>query len=169
MIYGVDTKMRGVAISCPEFGIADSILLKPGRPRNVELAELARWFAERVPGDATVWIEDPILGGSGNVQTAVKLSMTVGAIMAVSRPGAMHQVASATWKAAVVGHGHASKDDVRRWVETRLPAHAEACAAIEDRFDATGIARYGELVAAGRVAGPGKVPRRRARRVLRAA
>jgi Holliday junction resolvasome RuvABC endonuclease subunit len=173
MIYGVDIGMRRLALACLPLGVHTSVDLGPGkadRSRHVELMTLVKWFAEQVPPDAVVWIENPLLSGgmARNVHATIGLAETKGALLSIDRPGAMHSVSTMTWKAAVVGHGHASKDDIRAWVESRFPASAEACAGIEDRYDATGVARYGELVSEGWVAGARKVPRRRARKVLRA-
>lgn len=164
--------MRRLAIACLPLGVHTSVNLgdrKVGRTRHVELMTLVDWFAELVPPDAVVWIENPLLSGgmARNVHATTGLAETKGALLGIRRTGAMHSVSTMTWKAAVIGHGHASKDDIKAWVEARFPAGAEACAGIEDRYDATGIARYGELVAEGWVASTRKVQRRRPREVLR--
>jgi len=161
--------MRRLAVASPDIGIFEKINLgnKIGN-RRTELRTLARWFDELIVPGSDVWVESAIMGGAGNVQTAVKLAMTVGAIFASPGPASMQLVAPSSWKAAVCGHGHASKDDIRTWVENHLPESATACADIEDLFDATCIAEYGRLAAEGGLAAPRSVSRRRHRAVLRA-
>lgn len=169
MIYGVDVGMRRLAVASPDAGIFEKIDL--GRKigdRRQELLILSNWFDELIMPGADVWVESAIMGGAGNVQTAVKLAMTVGVLYASPGPATMQTVAPSSWKAAVCGHGHASKDDVRAWVETHLPASATACADIEDLFDATCIAVYGRLATQGELGEKRRVPRRRHRPVLRA-
>lgn len=168
MIFGVDVGMRRLAVACVEAEVYLSVDLgtKAG-DRQRELAGLCAWFSGKVDPEAEVWVETAIGGASGNMQTAIKLAMTVGALHGIARPGHMFTVAPSSWKAAVVGHGHADKVDVARWVKTRLPASAKACAGDQDLLDAVCIATYGQLVHEGRLVAPSGVQRRRPRRVLR--
>lgn len=168
MIFGVDVGMRRLAVACVEAEVYAAVDLgtKPGQ-RQRELQKLCGWFEEQVPPEAEVWVETAIGGASGNLQTAIKLAMTVGALHGVHRSGPMFTVAPSSWKAAVVGHGHADKDAVRDWVASRLPKSAKACAGVQDLYDAVCIATFGQLVHEGRLAAPSSMPRRRPRRVLR--
>lgn len=62
-------------------------------------------------------------------------------------PGRVAFVEPSLWKKALCDNGNASKDDVQRWVELHHPALAEACAGVEDRYDAVGIAVGGAALA----------------------
>jgi Holliday junction resolvasome RuvABC endonuclease subunit len=93
-------------------------------------------------------VESPIAGGNGNVQTALKMAMTAGALLAgIGYEATVDLVPPSTWKKEVIGHGNASKPDVAAWLEKRWPfLHAQAAKAggrsgpTQDCVDATCLA-----------------------------
>lgn len=146
--YGCDVGSRRLAIACPETGHVATIRLPRSKstPTNpaADVRQLGEWIAATVPPTSTLWVEAPIAGSSGNRLTAIRMGMAVGATCA-SHAGPSHLVFPMTWKKAVIGHGHAGKDDVRAWVAERHPALAAACQDDQDLFDATCLGLYGGL------------------------
>jgi hypothetical protein len=167
MIYGIDYGCRRVAVSGPDLARAALILPDPktGTHRLTgphEVFLVGGFIAATVPQDAAIYIEQPVArhGARVNTGTAIRLSMTVGAVFA-RHAGPGYVVDQATWKAALLGNGHASKDEIATWLWSESPGDAEACDGDQDLIDATCIRIYGELVAAGRLEEPRKLPRRR--------
>lgn len=173
MIFGVDWGTRRVAIAGPDYLLATLRLPDPktgmkllATPRELQL--LGGFIAAVVPPEGTIWLERPFMGRPNvNVNTAIRLGMSAGALFA-RHAGVGRIVDQATWKAAVVGNGSASKHDVATWLNDQDPASAEACAGDQDLIDACCIRIFGTLVAEERVAEPGQVPRRIGRSHVRA-
>lgn len=142
---------RRLAVACPSAGVFVEIRLpdptKKRRPNpRSEVKALMDWMVAHVPPDAHVWVEAPFVGANGNKRTAIRLGMTVGAILA-THAGPATLVDQSTWKAQVIGNGHAGKPDVERWLSNHCPEIATACAQSEDLRDAACLALYGELAA----------------------
>lgn len=94
-----------------------------------------------------VYIEEPLVAGARNLQSSLKIARSVGVFMgACVAAGITHTylIPVATWKAKVVGHGNASKDDVRAWLAGHKPEIAEICGDDQDLRDAACIALYGQ-------------------------
>jgi Holliday junction resolvasome RuvABC endonuclease subunit len=144
VLYGVDPGYTRVAVSCPETRELSLIKLDATLDTHERLQTLLHWYSAMVPPDATVVCEAPIVGASGNAQTAVKLAMVVGALASARRTVL---AAPSSWKKAVVGHGHASKSDVRAWLTQHHPALAQACGASQDLVDACCVGFYGHGLA----------------------
>lgn len=92
------------------------------------------------------WIESPVVG-RGGVRSTMVQCYTSGAIQ-----GALYHcgigvdlVNVSSWKKKVVGHGHADKPTVSRFVELRWPALYREAAGSQDVADAACIAHYGQL------------------------
>lgn len=85
-------------------------------------------------------LESPIVGGTRNLQTTIKLAMVAGAIACylaeANQPVLL--VPPATWKKVAVGSGAATKEDTMAWAERRWP-HLPLN---DDRADAIGLAFY---------------------------
>lgn len=152
MHYGVDFGARRLAVACPVYGLAAEIRLpdptrkRPADPHR-ELRDLTAWFVDMVPGTASVWVEAPFVGrGNANSRTAIRLGMTVGAVLA-RHAGPAHVVDQSTWKHEVIGDGSAGKPAVRAWLEGHHPALAALCGESQDLVDATCIALHGAAVA----------------------
>lgn len=160
-MYGVDIGARRLAVVDPATLTVLVYKVKATTP-HTEVFELAEWFAANVDPAASVCIEAPIVGASGNAQVALRLAMTVGGLLG-RHPGPAFLIAPSTWKKEVVGHGHASKPDVRAWLEANHPALAAACENDQDAIDATCVALCG-LSGAGLA--PRSVVRRRSRQRL---
>lgn len=134
--------------------------------RESELMKLADGVAG--VGDyalARLWIERPYLSGvRANPTTTIGMAETVGAIRAVGPWASVELVNPSTWKAQVVGHGFADKDQVRAWLIENVPEAAAQCQT-EDEYDALGLAIYGNGRAQGEILPPEpKKPKKRAAR-----
>lgn len=136
MHWGVDVGARRLALACPERNIAVALKVPISTP-SLEVSILVGWLRGQVGIRDLLWIEAPIVGASGNAQTALRMAITVGAILGVHPGGHATLVAPASWKKVVVGHGHASKNDVKSWLDANHPALAQACHGDQDRYDAT--------------------------------
>lgn len=141
--WGIDPKLRGIAVCCPDLELWEEVNVEAS-DRGSEIWDLVGWFKGMpIEAEDIVAIEAPIAGASGNVQTAVGIAVTVGAVLAETR-GWGFLVAPASWKAAIVGHGHADKPDIRAWLEASDPQAAQACGRSKDLVDATCLAFYAE-------------------------
>jgi hypothetical protein len=173
-MIGIDYGVRRVAVACPSQGWADAMSVKEQR-RSAELGALVsftracmdRAIREGASRVCPVFVESPIGGASGNMQVAVHMGMTAGAIAACF-PGRAHLVAPSSWKALVCGSGRLDKPAVAAWLEREHPSLAEACRKPngkldQDRVDATCI---GLCTLAG-LAERSELSRHRPRSVLR--
>jgi Holliday junction resolvasome RuvABC endonuclease subunit len=164
VIAGLDPAGRRVAIVWPEIRTTAVLKLKTrragGKPVKatehwgedaVEVRDWLRGALAAVPAD-TLWIERPILGGSGNPLAAIRIALTAGLAAGVST-ARVEFVFPVVWKAAVVGDGHAGKPACGHWLARWHPALAAACGTDEDLVDAACIALYGQLAAGHDVAG----------------
>jgi hypothetical protein len=120
-----------------------------------QLRDLEFWL-EHVAGvryaEHDVFLEKVVIphGGHGNLDTFVRHGMTVG--MVVATVGG-EIITPATWKAHILGHGHADKDHTREWVLASSPAVAEAIWDLSptrkdrraDLYDAYCIGLHGDL------------------------
>ena len=101
---------------------------------------------ESWPDEAiAAYIESPLVG-RGGVRTTMVQSFTSGAVQGVLAnhgiPVTMVNVG--TWKADVVGHGHATKDDVAEALRLRWPTFFSAAGGDQDLHDAACIALWGQ-------------------------
>lgn len=152
---GADIKVRQISMSCPQFGLVGSIDLgKPRGNREAELRELAWWvrafhhevrdWAKRQ--DIGLWIEKAFLANSAARSLNSTLSLAeVSTVVRTAAPwNLVEQVVPSTWKAEVLGYGHADKEDIQAWLTVNDPELAEFCAR-EDEYDASCIATYGTM------------------------
>lgn len=92
-----------------------------------------------------VWIEDTLVGN--NRKYSIQLTEVRGAVMASLALHADVQLVNvATWKAQVVGDGHASKDAVRDYIHVTHSAYAALCGENQDLYDAACISIYGRQI-----------------------
>lgn len=93
----------------------------------------------------SVWIEDTLIGN--NRKYSLSLTETKGAVMAALAIAAdVRLVDNNTWKKQVVGHGRASKDEVRDYIDVTYPAYAPLCGDNQDLYDAACIALHGRAI-----------------------
>lgn len=88
------------------------------------------------------WVEEVIIGN--NRKYSLQLAETKGAVLGAlgHMPVEVRTVDNQTWKKAIVGTGHASKDDVRNYIAVSTP-YAPLCGDDQDAYDATCIGLYG--------------------------
>ena len=88
------------------------------------------------------YIEAPIAGV--NIGALRAQAYVIGAMLYIldERYGGVFLVDNGTWKKQVIGHGKASKDDIRAFVESAydLPLNCE-----QDICDAAAIAQFGRI------------------------
>ena len=144
-IVGLDTGSRRIAAYEFDTGIFHHVEVEPGTPES-EIGQLMVWVSQ-VAFDKDVWLETTVVGAG--VQTALRHSMTVGAILATVG-GTL--ISPTTWKASILGHGSADAHAYSRWVEDSDPALAETIRGIttrkqqrQDCYAAFCIAQHGHL------------------------
>lgn len=159
-VVGIDCGARRGAFFVSGPGLMTPVVRRceAGDPRVFyDLTQVSRWI-DLAFAPWRVVIEAPIVGASGNGQTAVKIAMAVGAIAAgFSCP--VDLKAPASWKKEVIGHGHASKADVESFLRAHHPEITEVCSSYPakdrvDLYDAACLA----LAARSDVASPSPVP-----------
>lgn len=153
VVLGVDLAYRSIAMVAihETLGVAKkvSVSSKVIEPQQI----VSRLFAEAHPFVDTlkpyvVCIEEPLLGLNRNVQTALKIGRTCGALMgalaSVGMERNVYLVPVSEWKAKVIGHGGADKQRVSAWLDENHPEIASICGADQDLRDAACLALYGQ-------------------------
>ena len=120
--------------------------------------------------DYEVYLEPVVIGVRGGAQTAIRHALTIGGVVATVGG---NLIPPSTWKATILGHGSADKDDVQSWVEHTSPAtEALICSLAttkprrQDLRDAYCIALHGDLArrCPDQLGSGRSVPRKRAKR-----
>jgi Holliday junction resolvasome RuvABC endonuclease subunit len=153
MIVGCDPAGRRVALVWPEENRSACLHLK-AHPKGLRATDgwgpdarrIADWCHEVLKGVDTLWIERPIMGGSGSPLAAIRIAVTAGLVAAAST-ARLEFVFPVVWKAAVVGKGNADKSAVAAWLAEHHPTLAKTCGGDQDLVDAACIALYGQLAA----------------------
>lgn len=153
VVLGVDLAYRSIAMVAlsPTMGVAKkaSVPSKVIEPQQIA----SRLFAEALPFIETisptiVCIEEPLLGLSRNIQTALKIGRTCGVLMgalaSVGMERNVYLVSVSEWKAQVIGHGGADKQRVCAWLNQNKPEVAAVCGDDQDLRDAACLALYGQ-------------------------
>lgn len=147
---GIDTGSRRLSVAWPSERKIMWYETPAATTPSEEIRDLMFWLvrvAEVHWGDE-VYLESNYQAGHGQIQNALRHSMTIGAVLATVG-GTL--IAPSTWKAAILGHGHADKTDTRIWLEASDPEVAATIAGIsqkqrrEDAADAWCIGLYGDL------------------------
>lgn len=163
-VVGIDLAKRRIAIGWPYWGMAASLDFgkKPGN-RNAELVAMRLWLVSKIPSGAHLWIEKTTIHGSGAATLSAEgLAETRGMVLSASPWAGHDDVGQSTWKAQVVGNGHASKDDVELWLRTEHPDLRAACST-EDEVDAMCVGIYGTMRMGGTIDPPSPKAKRRPR------
>jgi len=102
---------------------------------------LYRWLLYYQVGSLA--LEAPIVGLSGNPQTAIRMSMVCGAMMLISNDHRLpvSLVPVSTWKKDVCGNGGFDKAHVAHWLYENHPGIRSLCST-DDEVDAVCIALY---------------------------
>lgn len=165
VIFGCDLGSRRIAVACPELGYAAAMRMpkRSGKTTPDNAAEdataISVFVREHVPAEAVLWVEKAIVGESNNRQTAIHMGIANGAAIG-AHLGESHLVLPMVWKKAVVGYGHADKDQIASWLERTHPSLSAACENDQDLRDATCVALYGRAAADGTLEGPRQLSRR---------
>jgi Holliday junction resolvasome RuvABC endonuclease subunit len=153
VVLGVDLAYRSIAMVAlgSNLGVAKKASLSS---KVIEPQQIAsRLFAEALPfvqmvQPTIVCIEEPLLGLSRNIQTALKIGRTCGVLMGVLASVGMERgvylVPVSEWKAEVIGHGGSDKQRVRTWLDKNKPKVASICGDDQDLRDAACLALYGQ-------------------------
>lgn len=172
-MIGIDYGVRRVAIALIQRGEVEAYdctkdSARMGWDRAGELYEMGQWAKLMVGGmQGPIFVESPIGGMSGNMQTLAGMAETCGALLSCF-PGRAHKVAPSSWKALVCGNGSFDKARVSAWLQAEHPSLYDACLkpsgkVDQDRVDA---ACLGLCTVAG-LAERSSMPRKRSRPVLR--
>lgn len=176
-VIGVDIGVRRLAIACPEMGWTTHVDLgrrRTGRHalmRHEELASLKRWLWNTMtdvirlgvhPGDMALVIEQPMLAAvGGSTQTLEHMSEVIGMVLAADSWGSAKMVNVSTWKALLLGYGHADKEDIDAWLRLTAPELRQLCGT-EDEVDAMCIGLFGVMLHDGLI--EESAPKKRARK-----
>jgi len=147
---GVDYGVRRIAYAHPHVNVFEELILPSGDDLT-NIYRMATWLKEQITKtrpELTV-IEQPIQGVSRNVRTGLSLGMVAGALSYVAQDvgSKVVTIGPSSWKKAVIGNGHADKQAVAKWLETRHPSYYEYCLKHkkpQDIIDSTCLALYGE-------------------------
>ena len=145
-LMGIDLGARKVALFCWENDSPHATTWEAPEEfsRAQQLHHLAGYVHDMV---ATfdidqVWIEDTLVGN--NHKYSLALTETKGAVMsALALHVDVRLVNVGTWKKAVLGNGHASKDQIRDYIHVTHGAYAPLCGDDQDLYDACCIGLYG--------------------------
>lgn len=151
VIVGIDTSSRGVAWAALTVNGAlqatGAMVDDDANPdvRRITLFFSTRRFLRDLPDGSHVFCEEPLALKNG--KTTRLLGLAAGAIWAASleRDLYWHWVDVASWKKAIVGHGNATKEQVRAWAVERHGATV-ANVPVPDVYDALAVAHYGLAV-----------------------
>lgn len=157
IIVGVDPAVRRIAVfwlnTETEEDFGHVCLEAPKSTRGNELEYLNNSLSEYLDlldlsweRQPIVFCEEPILGMSKNVQTAIGIAQTTGVVLGVRYR--TYHVSSGSWKKTVIGNGRATKAQVADWLQEVKPHYFKNCAGDQDAIDAACIALYGAAVAA---------------------
>lgn len=123
--------------------LADSAELS--RARQLQALASGAYHQALMWGIDCVWIEDTLVGNNRGYSLA--LTEVKGALMATLASQAdIRLVNVGTWKKQVVGQGHATKDDVKYYIDVTYPAYAPLCGDNQDLYDAACVALYGRQI-----------------------
>jgi Holliday junction resolvasome RuvABC endonuclease subunit len=156
-VLGIDLGIRKVAICVITNGINGYTCYGVPRlqltkhDRAIELYKLSTYVQTVLLNydPDGVFIEKPIIGN--NRKYSMAISETCGAVQVgiAKKDGSRQKVVlvdNNTWKKDLIGDGHASKDDVRNYINVTHPAYAPFCGDDQDAYDACCIALYGVTI-----------------------
>lgn len=148
-LMGVDLGIHKVACFVPGDQPGAHVLQLDDTPlaRAYQLLELSSFVHDVAVLHQVdqVWIEDTLIGN--NRKYSIQLTEVRGATMAALATHCDVQLVNvATWKAQVVGGGHASKDEVRDYIHVTHSAYAALCGSDQDLYDAACISLYGRQI-----------------------
>ena len=105
-------------------------------------AEVKGWVEHE--GIEALFIEEPVVAGARNLRSSLLIAQVCGAILAGLPIRRSYLVPVSSWKKTVVGHGNASKSEVRDHLDAWYPALASYAGDSQDLYDALGIALHGQ-------------------------
>ena len=155
-IFGIDpsSSKLAVTITDAESGQLDMQtvrLSKTNRPRACWAAD--EWITELLGkyagGNLHVFLEEPVyVKGRGGLQALKPMCLIDGAVLAsVERAGAsFNWVNNSTWKATIVGDGHASKTKIGTWLAAYWKPAYDMASEDQDLFDSACINLWGKRI-----------------------
>lgn len=150
-LMGVDLGIHKVAcftLLSNGYGAGTTLDLgKPSNSRAFDLLTLSSYVHDVAVFHQVdqVWIEDTLVGN--NKKYSISLTEVRGAVMAsLASVCDVRLVNVSTWKAQVVGNGHASKDEVRDYIGVTHSDYAALCGSNQDLYDAACISLYGRQI-----------------------
>lgn len=146
-VIGIDPSSKKLAfcVTGKRFKIAH--MHKKSLPEGVLHAtgaafEEAFLFFQNCPS-ARVYMEAPLVGRSAYA-TIVQAQVGGAVLAAACKAGVNVELVNVnSWKSQVVGNGHASKEQVREWLEENIPHAYILAGGDQDLIDAAAITQYG--------------------------
>lgn len=150
-MMGVDLGIHKVAVFCTDEPYALAHQASKDDPRDAQLHQLAGVVHDTALFQSPdgVWIEDVLVGN--NRKYSLQLAEVKGAVLSALAPlrarGMDIRVINVQgWKRGLLGSGHASKDEVRDYIDVTHGAYAPVCGDDQDLYDAACIALYGQRI-----------------------
>lgn len=146
MIWGIDLGVRSVHLAGMdgnELVYLETIETPLRVVRSLELAALGKRSTEFIAPEDDVFVEKPPMAGPKNLGTFGELHQVYGTML--SHVGG-REANVMSWKKEVVGHGNATKDEVKAWLTEHHPGKAAQCRGNQNLVDAICIALYGQSV-----------------------
>lgn len=147
-VMGIDLGISKIAWAVWE----DDVLVETGafadsvtyRPKVLHRLGEEIWAQVAKHEPDFIFIEDTLIGN--NRKYSIRLSQTMGAVLAQLSDQSVNLVNVSTWKKTVLGNGRADKQMVQKYMCVTHPAYSELCGNDQDRFDAACIGYYGVLI-----------------------
>lgn len=157
MVVGIDPSTFHVAICVTDLLLDGTVELKKHILRTqkqvmdqvvvADAYRIARQLGDTLPTNRTVYafLELPVVGARGGVQTALKLGYVNGALQAglIEAGFEVHLVQNTEWKKEVVGSGSAKKPAIASAIQRLWPKAHGICSGDQDLLDACGINLHG--------------------------
>jgi Holliday junction resolvasome RuvABC endonuclease subunit len=154
-LIGVDLGIHKVTVAAIGPGELDAQTLlyadtytSAEQDRCVQLRELGSWVRDSTAfyQPEYLFYENVLIGN--NRAYSLQLAETKGAVLAGLAElvrGGLQVIAvnTQTWKKQVIGSGHASKEDVKNYIDGTHPSYSLLCGRDQDAYDACCIGIYG--------------------------
>ncbi len=145
-ITGIDADTKSIAmVTFLGKPLSQEYIKVPGQRANDRFNNLIRGFIE-VQSEWLlsdwVWLEEPVMGA--NRKAAINQAYVVGAIRSIliQHGISVSVINNATWKKAVIGNGHASKEEIAIFAIDVLDMKRGQS---QDIYDAACIAQFGVI------------------------
>lgn len=156
-VIGIDLGVHKISLACFEdqkLVWCDTHVASGEQTRDQQLLELGKFANEiaTLHSADSIWVEDALIGN--NQKYSLSIAEVKGAVLTMLGNLRLYlgtdvrMVNVSTWKKEVVGHGNASKEWVKNYIDVTYPEYAPLCDGDQDRYDATCVGIYGLRITA---------------------